>query len=155
LRFEIDAIWRRWRLKFVSFKNIQNIRLFSYSGSVLQVLHFLPHLFREIFTSTEALFIFWFKFEYETNLVSSFAKTENPEKKSFRIALHETHWKTYLMHCLNGQCHHHPLRRNVITALTSYLLQIKDSAVARQGRKGRLPLPRKLSIILIWEMKDY
>ena len=48
---------------------------------------FTSALFHEIFASTEALFIFGFKFEYETNLVSSFAKTENTEKKVFRIAL--------------------------------------------------------------------
>jgi len=48
---------------------------------------FTSALFRKTFASTEALFIFGFKFKYETNLVSSFAKTENPEKKSFRIAL--------------------------------------------------------------------
>ncbi len=42
--------------------------------------------------STEPLYIFECKFEYEKKTVSSFAKMENPEKKSFRIAL---------MHCIN------------------------------------------------------
>jgi len=37
--------------------------------------------------STEPLYFFECKFEYEKKTVPSFAKMENPEKKSFRIAL--------------------------------------------------------------------
>jgi hypothetical protein len=37
--------------------------------------------------STEPLYFFKCKFKYEKKTVSSFAKMENPEKKSFRIAL--------------------------------------------------------------------
>jgi len=52
-----------------------------------RVSHFLPHLFREIFANTKLSIKFWIKFEYEKNFVSSFAKQENPEIISFRIAL--------------------------------------------------------------------
>jgi hypothetical protein len=81
---------------------IQNIRLFLYSGSVLRVSHLLPRLFREIFASTEPLYIFEFKFEYEKKTVSSFAKLENPEIKSFCIALH-----LILVVCLHCVCTRH------------------------------------------------
>ncbi len=52
-----------------------------------RVSHFLPHLFREIFANIKLSIKFQIKFEYEKNLVSSFAKQENPEIIFFRIAL--------------------------------------------------------------------
>jgi hypothetical protein len=47
-------------------------------------------LFRKIFANTKIPNLFWIKFEYEQKLILSLAKPENPEIKSFCIALMDT-----------------------------------------------------------------
>jgi len=60
---------------------------------VLQVSHLLPHLFCKILANTKVPNLFRVEFKYENKIVSSFAKQESPEIKSFRIALAIGHLK--------------------------------------------------------------
>jgi len=53
----------------------------------IRVPDFVPYFFREITGCTEIPDFFRIKFEFGKKFVPSFAKSENPEKKSFRIAL--------------------------------------------------------------------
>jgi len=56
----------------------------------IRVPDFVPYLFLEITANTKISNLFRIKFEFGKKNVSSFAKTENPEKNSFRIALINT-----------------------------------------------------------------